>query len=83
MKPKHARVGRVRDIGLLYFGEQYTVSRIAKIMKLNGTYGRDTSAITVYVCDDSINFINQAAYLPDGTLDEELYAELIGGESAV
>ena len=42
-----------------------------------GTYGRDISVITVYVCDDSINLINQAAYLPDGTLDEELYAELL------
>ena len=42
-----------------------------------GTYGRDTSVITVYVCDDSIDFINQAAYMPDGTLDEELYAELL------
>lgn len=42
-----------------------------------GTYGRDISVIKVYVCDDSINLINQAAYLPDGTLDEELYAELL------
>lgn len=42
-----------------------------------GTYGRDISVITVYVCDDRINLINQAAYLPDGTLDKELYAELL------
>lgn len=40
-------------------------------------YGRDISVITVYVCDDSIDLINQAAYLPNGTLDEELYAELL------
>ena len=42
-----------------------------------GTYGRDISVITVYVCDDEIDLINQAAYLPDGTLDEDLYAELL------
>ena len=42
-----------------------------------GTYGRDISVITVYVCDDSIDLINQVAYLSDGTLDEELYVELL------
>ena len=42
-----------------------------------GTYGRDTSVITVYVCDDRINLIKSDAYLPDGKLDEELYAELL------
>ena len=42
-----------------------------------GTYGRDISVITVYVCDDEIDLINQAAYLPDGTLDDDLYAELL------
>ena len=42
-----------------------------------GTYGRDTSVITVYVCDDRINLIKSEAYLPDGTLDEEVYAKLL------
>lgn len=42
-----------------------------------GTYGRDISAITVYVCDNRINLIKIDAYLPDGTLDEEVYAKLL------
>lgn len=42
-----------------------------------GTYGRDISVITVYVCDNRINLINSESYLPGGTLDEEVYAKLL------